>query len=125
MVAVGKRLVSLIHWAEIKSDEARGTPKRSLLSFPTLGSSFFFFSSRRPSKPVCGNAVFSFYSFSLLSDIFSSLLFSFLFFQRASLFFEFQVERRDRFTLRTARLTRVGDRVQSRVQRGERGVSSV
>lgn len=78
MVAVGKRLVSLIHWAEIKSDEARGTPKRSLLSFPTLGSSFFF-SSRRPSKPVCGNAVFSFYSFSLLSDIFSSLFFSFLF----------------------------------------------
>ena len=81
MVAVGKRLVSLIHWAEIKSDEARGTPKRSLLSFPTLGSSFFF-SSRRPSKPVCGNAVFSFYSFSLLSDIFSSLLFSFFFSER-------------------------------------------
>ena len=115
MVAVGKRLVSLIHWAEIKSDEARGTPKRSLLSFPTLGSSFFFFES----APL--QTLLFFFS-SLGYFLFSSLFF---FFPRASLFFEFQVERRDRFTLRTARLTRVGDRVQSRVQQGERGVSSV
>lgn len=123
MVAVGKRLVSLIHWAEIKSDEARGTPKRSLLSFPTLGSSFFFFESTPLQTRLWKCCIFLLFFFSSLGYfLFSSLFF---FFQRASLFFEFQVERRDRFTLRTARLTRVGDRVQSRVQRGERGVSSV
>lgn len=80
MVAVGKRLVSLIHWAEIKSDEARGTPKRSLLSFPTLGSSFFFFRVDAPPNPFVEMLHFPSILF-LFSRIFS-LFFSFLFFQR-------------------------------------------
>lgn len=75
MVAVGKRLVSLIHWAEIKSDEARGTPKRSLLSFPTLGSSFFFFRVDAPPNPFVEMLYFPSILF-LFSRIFS-LLFSF------------------------------------------------
>ena len=78
MVAVGKRLVSLIHWAEIKSDEARGTPKRSLLSFPTLGSSFFFFESTPLQTRLWKCCIFLLFFFSSLGYfLFSSLLFSF------------------------------------------------
>ena len=67
MVAVGKRLVSLIHWAEIKSDEARGTPKRSLLSFPTLGSSFFFFESTPLQTRLWKCCIFLLFSFLFFS----------------------------------------------------------